>query len=147
MGMVANAVMPTLNQKLKPMPTMADMVVMEVMVDTVDTMVANAVLPKLNQKLKLKLPQLHTTAMVDTEDMVDTVDTMAASADPLKPKLPQLYTMVVMVDTEDMVDTVDTMVASADLLNHTTDTEDMVDTDTVDTTEDKPNPQLSKTIT
>merc|ERR1712136_353460 len=92
---------------------------------------------------KLKHPQLHTMAMVDTEDMVDTVDTMAASADPLKLKLPQLHTMVVMVDTEDMVDTVDTMVASADLLNHTTDTEDMVDTDTVDTTEDKPNQQLS----
>merc|ERR1712142_366617 len=120
MGMVANAVMPTLNQKLKPMPTMADMVDMEVMVDTVDTMVANAVLPKLNQKLK----PMPTMDMVDTEDMVDTVDTMAASADPLKPKLPQLHTMVVMVDTEDMVDT-----------------------DTVDTTEDKPNPQLSKTIT
>merc|ERR1712136_10638 len=97
--MVANAVMPTLNQKLKPMPTMADMVDMEVMVDTVDTMVANAVL------LKLKHPQLLTMAMVGTEDMVDTVDTMAASAD---------------------------------LLKHTTDAEDMVDTDTADTTEDKP---------
>merc|ERR1711973_969600 len=112
-------------------------------VDTVDTMAANAVLPKLNQKLK----PMPTMDMVDMEVMVDTVDTMAASADPLKLKLPQLHTMVVMVDTEDMVDTVDTMVASADLLNHTTDTEDMVDTDTVDTTEDKPNPQLSKTIT
>merc|ERR1719391_217582 len=109
-------------------------------------MVANAVLLKLNLKLK----PMPTMAMVDMEvmvDMVDTADTMAASADPLKLKLPQLHTMVVMVDTEDMVDTVDTMVASADLLNHTTDTEDMVDTDTVDTTEDKPNPQLSKTIT
>merc|ERR1711931_512901 len=113
------------------------------MVDTVDTMVANAVMQKLNQKQL----QIHTMAMVDMEDMVDTVDTMAASADLLKLKLPQLHTMAVMVDTEDMVDTVDTMVASADLLNHTTDTEDMVDTDTVDTTEDKPNPQLSKTIT
>merc|ERR1711973_353476 len=94
------------------MPTMADMVDMEAMVDTGGTMVANAGLPLLN--LKLKHPQLHTMAMVDTEDMVDTVDTM---------------------------------VASADLLNHTTDMEDMVDTDTADTTEDKPNPQLSKTIT
>merc|ERR1711973_387609 len=118
--MVASAVMPTLNQKLKPMPTMADMVVMEVMVDTVDTMVANAVLPKLNQKLK----PMPTMDMVDMEVMVDTVDTMAASANLLKLKLPQLHTMAVMVDTEDMVDT-----------------------DTVDTTEDKPNPQLSKTIT
>merc|ERR1711972_421021 len=126
--------MPTLNQKLKLMPTMADM---EVTVDTVDTMVANVVMPKLNQKLK----------PMPTEDMVDTVDTMAASADLLKLKLPLLHTMEVMVDTEDMVDTVDTMAVSADLLNHTTDTEDMVDTDTVDTTEDKPNPQLSKTIT
>merc|ERR1711973_691413 len=113
------------------------------MVDTVDTMVANAVLPKLNQKLK----PMPTMDMVDMEDTVDTVDTMAASADPLKLKLPQHHTMVVMEDTEDMVDTEDTMVASADLLNHTTDTEDMVDTDTVDTTEDKPNPQHSKTIT
>merc|ERR1711973_297247 len=127
------------------MPTMADMVDMEAMVDTGGTMVANAGLPLLN--LKLKHPQLHTMAMVDTEDMVDTVDTMAASADLLKLKLPQLHTMVDMVDTEDMVDTVDTTVASADLLNHTTDMEDMVDTDTVDTTEDKPNPQLSNTIT
>merc|ERR1712212_529626 len=133
--MAANAVMPKLNQKLKLMPTMADMVDMEVMVDTVDTMAANADL----LKLKLKHPQLHTMVMVDTEDMVDTVDTMAASADPLKLKLPQLHTMVVMVDTEDMVDTVDTMVASADLLNHLH-TMDMVDTDMVDITEDKPNP-------
>merc|ERR1712136_639298 len=116
----------------------------EVMVDTVDTMVANAVMPKLNQKLKH--PQLHTMAMVDTEDMVDTVDTMAASADPLKLKLPQLHTMVVMVDTEDMVDT---MVASADLPNHlhTMDMVDMVDMDMVDITEDKPTPHLPKTIT
>merc|ERR1712136_516200 len=120
------------------MPTM-DMVDMEVMVDTVDTMVANAVMPTLNQKLKH--PQLHTMVMVDTEDTVDTADTMAASADLLKPKLLQLHTMVVMVDTEDMVDTVDTMVASADLLNHlhTMDMVDMVDTDMVDITEDKPN--------
>merc|ERR1712212_782117 len=123
------------------MPTMADMGDMEVMGDTVDIMAANAVMPKL--KLKLKHPQLHTMVMVDTEDMVDTVDTMAASADPLKLKLPQLHTMVVMVDT------VDTMVASADLLNHlhTTDMVDMVDTDMVDITEDKPNPHPLKTIT
>merc|ERR1711972_529160 len=87
--MVANAVMPKLNQKLKPMPTM-DMVDMEVMVDTVDTMAASADL------LKLKLPQLHTmVVMVDTEDMEDTVDTMVASADLLN------HT----TDTEDMVDT------------------------------------------
>merc|ERR1712135_233203 len=109
----------------------------EVMVDTVDTMVANAVMPTLNQKH----PQLHTMVMVDTEDMVDTADTMAASADLLKPKLPQLHTMVVMVDTEDMVDTVDTMVASADLLNH------LHTMDMVDITEDKPNPHLPKSIT
>merc|ERR1719295_127537 len=123
-----------LKLKLPQLHTMVVMVDTEDMVDTVDTMVASADL--LN----------HTT---DTEDMVDTdtVDTMAASADQLKLKLPQLHTMAVMVDTEDMVDTVDTTVASADLLNHTTDTEDMVDTDTVDTTEDKPNAQLSKTIT
>merc|ERR1711989_3858 len=108
--MVASDVMPTLNQKLKPMPTMADMVDMGVMVDTVDIMVANAVVPKLNQKLK----PMPTMDMVDMEVIVDTVDTMAASAD---------------------------------LLNHTTDTEDMVDTDTVDTTEDEPSPQLSNTIT
>merc|ERR1711973_322498 len=116
------------------------------MVDTVDIMAANAVM----LKLKLKHPQLHTmVVMVDTEDMVDTADTMAASADPLKLKLPQLHTMVVMVDTEDMVDTVDTMVASADLLSHlhTMDMVDMVDTDMVDITEDKPNPHLLKTIT
>merc|ERR1719300_374208 len=96
--MVANAVMPTLNEKMKPMPTM-DMADMEVMVDTVDTMVANAVMPTLNQKLK----PMPTMDMVDMEDMVDTADTMAASADLLKLKLPQLHTMVVMVDTEDMV--------------------------------------------
>merc|ERR1712136_377818 len=119
----------------------------EVMVDTVDTMVANAVMPTL--KLKLKHPQLHTMVMVDTEDMVDTADTMAASADLLKLKLPQLHTMGVMVDTEDMGDTVDTMVASADLLSHlhTMDMVDMVDTDMVDTTEDKPNTHLPKSIT
>merc|ERR1719414_140862 len=118
------------------------MVDMEVMVDTVDTMVANADL----LLLKLKHPQLHTMVMVDTEDMVDTADTMAASADLLKLKLPQLHTMVVMVDTED---TVDTMVASADLLNHlhTMDMVDMVDTDMVDITEDKPNTHLPKSIT
>merc|ERR1711872_371255 len=115
---------------------------MEVMVDTVDTMVANAVMPTLNQKLK----PMPTMVMVDTEDMVDTVDTMAASADLLKLKLPQLHTMVVMVDTEDMVDTVDTMVASVDLLNHLH-TMDMVDTDMVDITEDKPNTHLPKSIT
>merc|ERR1719430_1008078 len=122
---------------------MADMVDMEVMVDTVDIMAANAVM------LKLKHPQLHTMVTVDTEDMVDTVDTMAASADPLKLKLPQLHTMVVMVDTEDMVDTVVTMAASADLLNHlhTMDMVDMVDTDMVDITEDKPNQHLLQTIT
>merc|ERR1719334_576580 len=103
-------------------------------------MAANAVMPKLDQKLK---------PMPTMADMVDTVDTMAASADPLKLKLPQLHTMVVMVDTEDMVDTVDTMVASADLLSHlhTMDMVDMVDTDTVDITEDKPNPLPLKTIT
>merc|ERR1712135_172026 len=102
-----------------------DMVDMEVMVDTVDTMVANAVMPTLNQKLK----PMPTMDMVDMEDMVDTEDTMAASADLLKPKLPQLHTMVVMVDT---------MVASVDLLNHlhTMDMVDMVDTDMVDITED-----------
>merc|ERR1712136_451748 len=89
--MVANAVMPTPNQKLKPMPTM-DMVDMEDMGDTVDTMAASADL------LKLKLPQLHTmVVMADTDDMVDTVDTMVASADLLN----HLHTM-------DMVDTVDT---------------------------------------
>merc|ERR1712135_167190 len=78
--------------------------------------------------------------MVDTEDMVDTADTMAASADLLKLKLPQLHTMV---------DTVDTMVASVDLLNHlhTMDMVDMVDTDMVDITEDKPNTHLPKSIT
>merc|ERR1712055_1235816 len=110
---------------------------MEVMVDTVDTMAANAVMPKLNQKLK---PKPTMVVMVDTEDMVDTVDTMAASADLLKLKLPQLHTMVV---------TVDTMVASADLLNHlhTTDMVDMVDTDMVDTTEDKLHPRLLKPVT
>merc|ERR1712135_3890 len=115
------------------------MVDMEVMVDTVDTMVANAVMPTLNQKLK----PMHIMVMVDTEDMVDTVDTMAASADLLKLKLPQLHTM------EDMVDTVDTMVASADLLNHlhTMDMVDIVDTDMVDITEDKPNTHLPKSIT
>merc|ERR1712133_87565 len=50
---------------------------------------------------------------------------------------------------EDMVDTVDTMVASADLLNHlhTMDMVDMVDTDMVDITEDKPNTHLPKSIT
>merc|ERR1712135_34988 len=117
----------------------------EVMVDTVDTMVANAVMPKLNQKLK----PMGTMDMVDMEVMVDTVDTMAANADPLKLKLPQLHTMVVMVDTEDMVDTVDTMVASVDLLNHlhTMDMVDMVDTDMLDITEDKPNTHLPKSIT
>merc|ERR1719414_746212 len=115
------------------------MVDMEVMVDTVDTMVANADL----LLLKLKHPQLHTMVMVDTEDMADTEDTMAASADLLKLKLPQLHTMV------DMVDTVDTMVASVDLLNHlhTMDMVDMVDTDMVDITEDKPNTYLPKSIT
>merc|ERR1719419_1881736 len=102
-------------------------------------MVANADL----LKLKLRHPQLHTMVMVDTEDMVDTADTMAASADLLKLKLPQLHTMVVMVDT------VDTMVASVDLLNHlhTMDMVDMVDTDMVDITEDKPNTHLPKSIT
>merc|ERR1712212_738755 len=110
------------------------------MVDTVDTMAANAVMPKLNQKLK---PKPTMADMVDMEVMVDTVDTMVANADLLwlKLKHPQLHTMV-MVDTEDMVDTVDTMAASADLLNHlhTMDMVDMVDTDMVDITEDKPNP-------
>merc|ERR1712136_133939 len=123
----------------------ADMVDMAVMVDTVDTMVANDVMPTLNQKLK----PMPTMDMVDMEVMVDTVDTMAANADLLKLKLPQLHAMVVMVDTEDMVDTVDTMVASADLLNHlhTMDMVDMVDTDMVDITEDKPNPHLPKSKT
>merc|ERR1712126_79825 len=120
---------------------------MEVMVDTVDTMDANAVMPTLNQKLK----PMPTMDMVDMEVMVDTVDTMVANADLLLLKLkhPQLHTMVVMVDTEDMVDTVVTMVASADLLNHlhTMDMVDMVDTDMVDITEDKPNPHLPKSIT
>merc|ERR1719434_669721 len=99
-------------------------------------MVANAVMPTLNQKLK----PMPTMDMVDTEDMVDTADTMAASADLLKLKLPQLHTMVDMVDT---------MVASVDLLNHlhTMDMVDMVDTDMVDITEDKPTPHLPKTIT
>merc|ERR1712135_83275 len=109
------------------------------MVDTVDTTVANAVTLMPNQKLK----PMPTMDMVDMEDMVDTVDTMAASADLLKLKLPQLHT------TEDMVDTVDTMAASADLLNHlhTMDMVDMVDTDMVDITEDKPNTHLPKSIT
>merc|ERR1711879_981830 len=59
--MVANAVLLMLSQKLKLMPTMATVAMedMEVMVDT-DT-AANADL------LLLKLPQLHTTVMVDTE--------------------------------------------------------------------------------
>merc|ERR1712126_107082 len=98
----------------------------------------------LNQKLK----PMPTMDMADTEDMVDTADTMAASADLLKLKLPQLHTMVVMVDTEDMVDTVDTMVASVELLNHlhTMDMVDMVDTDMVDITEDKPNTHLPKVL-
>merc|ERR1712227_288008 len=103
MVMDASAVMPMLNQKLMLMPTTA----MEAMVDTedmVDTdMVVNAVLLMLSQKLKLmpttameamadmdtaanadllslKLPQLHTTDMVDTEDTV-VMEVMVATED------------------------------------------------------------------
>merc|ERR1712201_27993 len=62
------------------------------------------------ESVKLKLPQLHTMAVMgDTEVMVDTV--MVDTVESVKLKLPQTMDMVVMVDTV-MVDTEDTLTAS-----------------------------------